>query len=188
MATIESPPVADSRLETRAVQHVPSLAPGRAARLFAVPVRAAPNRRGPAVLEPGTDTHPGVIGVTFENVTDERSLLASMRGWPFGSYVGLGPEGRRLVLLPAETFAPGFLNRTEAGWWEPDFLPHESVARGRSTTASDPGETRTARYIVTSHPETDDPRDGDGFAFEQGFSDDDVDVTWGFTLTTLDPE
>ena len=138
------------------------------------------------VLEPVTDTHPGVIEITFENVTDERSLIASMRRWPFGSYVGLGPEDRRLVLLPAETFAPGFVDRTDAGWWEPAFLPHESIDRGGSTTAYDPGETSTAQFIVTTHPETDDPRDGDGYAFEQGFGDDDVDVTWGFALSTLE--
>ena len=139
------------------------------------------------VLEPVTDAHPGLIELTFENVTDERSLIASMRRWPFGSYVGLGPEGRRLVLLPAETFAPGFVDRTDDGWWEPAFLPHESIGRGGSTTAYDPGETSTARFVVTTHPETDDPRDGDGYAFEQGFGDDDVDVTWGFTLSTLEP-
>ncbi|WP_265108010.1 PQQ-binding-like beta-propeller repeat protein [Halosolutus halophilus] len=140
------------------------------------------------VLEPVTDTHPGLIEITFENVTDERSLIASMRRWPFGSYVGLGPGGRRLVLLPAETFAPGFVDRTDAGWWEPAFLPHESIARGGSTTAYDPGETSTSQFIVTTHPETDDPRDGDGYAFEQGFGDDDVDVTWGFALSTLEPD
>ncbi|MCU4974007.1 PQQ-like beta-propeller repeat protein [Halobacteria archaeon AArc-m2/3/4] len=140
------------------------------------------------VLEPVTDTHPGMIEVTFENVTDERSLVMSMRRWPFGSYVGLGPEGRRLVLLPADTYAPGFVDRTNAGWWEPTFLPHESIARGRSTTAYDPGETSTQRFVVTTHPETDDPRDGDGYAFEQGFGDDDVDVTWGFALSTFDPD
>lgn len=139
------------------------------------------------VLEPITDTHPGMIEVTFENVTDERSLIRSMRHWPFGSYVGLGPAGRRLVLLPADTYAPGFVDRTDSGWWEPAFLPHESVARGGSTTAYDPGETSTERFIVTAHPETDDPRDGDGYAFEQGFGDDDVDVTWGFALSTLGP-
>ncbi len=138
------------------------------------------------VLEPVTDTHPGMIEVTFENVTDERSLIASMRRWPFGSYVGLGPDGRRLVLLPAGTYAPGFVDRAGSGWWEPAFLPHESVVRGRSTTAYDPGETSTERFIVTAHPETDAPRDGDGYAFEQGFGDDDVDVTWGFALSTLD--
>ena len=139
------------------------------------------------VLEPITDTHPGILEVTFENVTDERSLIASMRRWPFGSYVGLGPSGRRLVLLPADSYAPGFVERTDAGWWEPTVLPHESISRGRSTTAYDPGETSTRRFIVTAHPETDDPQDGDGYAFEQGFGDDDVDVRWGFTLTTLDP-
>ncbi|WP_290813723.1 PQQ-binding-like beta-propeller repeat protein [Halovivax sp.] len=140
------------------------------------------------VLEPVTDAHPSLIEITFENVADERSLIASMRRWPFGSYVGLGPEGRRLVLLPAETFAPGFVDRTDAGWWEPAFLPHESIARGGGTTAYDPGETSTARFVVAAHPETDDPRDGDGYTFEQGFGDDDVDVTWGFTLSTLDPD
>lgn len=138
------------------------------------------------VLEPVTDTHPGLIEVTLENVTDERSLIASMRRWPFGSYVGLGPAGRRLVLLPAETYAPGFVERTDSGWWEPAFLPHDSIARGGSTTAYDPGETVSKRFVVTSHPETDAPRDGDGFAFEQGFGDDDADVLWGFTLTTID--
>lgn len=140
------------------------------------------------VLEPITDTHPGMIEVTFENVTDERSLIMSMRDWPFGSYVGLGPEGRRLVLLPADTYAPGFVDRTDDGWWVPDFLPHESVGRGRSTTAYDPGETSTKQFIVTAHPETDDPRDGDGYAFEQGFGDDNVDVMWGFAISTLDPD
>ena len=140
------------------------------------------------VLEPVTDAHPGLIEITLENVTDERSLIASMRRWPFGSYVGLGPEGRRLVLLPAETFAPGFVDRTDTGWWEPAFLPHESTDRGGSTTAYDPGETSTARFVVTTHPETEAPRDGDGYAFEQGFGDDDVDVTWGFTLSTLEPD
>ena len=140
------------------------------------------------VLEPVTDTHPGLIEITFENVTDERSLIASMRRWPFGSYVGLGPDGRRLVLLPAETFAPGFVDRTDGGWWEPAFLPHESIGRGGSTTAYDPGETSTAQFVVTTHPETDDPCGGDGYAFEQGFGDDDVDVTWGFALSTLEPD
>ncbi|WP_049927754.1 outer membrane protein assembly factor BamB family protein [Halopiger goleimassiliensis] len=140
------------------------------------------------VLEPVTDTHPGLIEITFENVTDDRSLIASIGRWPFGSTVGLGPEGRRLVLLPAETFAPGFVDRTDAGWWEPAFLPHESIAWGGATTAFDPGETSTRRFVVTTHPETDEPRDGDGYAFEQGFGDDDVDVTWGFTLSTLDPD
>ena len=140
------------------------------------------------VLEPVTTTHPGMIEVSFENVTDQRSLIMSMRGWPFGSYVGHGPEGRRLVLLPADTYAPGFVDRTDSGWWEPTFLPHESLTRGRSTTAYDPGETSTQQFIVTTHPETNDPQDGDGYVFEQGFGDDDVDVTWGFTLSTLDPD
>ncbi|MFC4990524.1 PQQ-binding-like beta-propeller repeat protein [Saliphagus infecundisoli] len=140
------------------------------------------------VVEPVTDTHPGMIEVTFENVTDERSLIASMRHWPFGSYVGHGPEDRRLVLLPAETYAPGFVERTNSGWWEPAFLPHESIVQGRGTTAYDPGERSTKQFIVTTHPETGDPRDGDSFAFEQGFGDDDVDVIWGFALSTLDPD
>lgn len=140
------------------------------------------------VLEPVTDTHPGMIEVTFENVTDERSTIRSMRGWPFESYVGLGPAGRRLILLPADTFAPGFVDRIETDWWQPDFLPQESIPWGRSTTSFDPGETSTQRFIVTTHPETDDPHDGDGYAFEQGFGDDDVDVLWGFALSTLDPD
>ncbi|SDY43834.1 outer membrane protein assembly factor BamB family protein [Halopenitus persicus] len=140
------------------------------------------------VLEPVTTTHPGLIEVTFENVTDERSLVTSLRRWPLGSVLGLGPDGRRLVLLPASTYAPGFVTRTDDGWWEPTLLPHESVVRGRSTTAYDPGETTTERFIVTTHPGTDAPRNGDGYAFEQGFGDDDVDVTWGFTLSTLDPD
>jgi len=140
------------------------------------------------VLAPITDTHPGMIEVTFENVTDERSLISSMRRWPFAAFVGLGPEERRLVLLPAATYAPGFVHQTDSGWWEPTFLPHESTVRGRSTTAFDPGETTTKRFIVTTHPETDDPHDGDGYAFEQGFGDDDVDVTWGFALSTLNPD
>lgn len=140
------------------------------------------------VLEPVTDTHPGMIEVTLKNVTADRSLIVSIRNWPFGSYVGLGPEGRRLVLLPAETYAPGFVDRTASGWWEPAFLPHESISRGQSTTAYDPGETSTKRFIVTTHPETAEPRNGDGYAFEQGFGDDDVDVTWGFALSTLDPD
>lgn len=145
-------------------------------------------RFGVDVLEPVTDTHPGMIEVTFENVTDERSLVRSMRRWPLGSYVGLGPDGRRLVLFPADTYAPGFVARTDSGWWKPTVLPHESVTWGRSTTAFDPGETSTERFVVTAHPETDAPRDGDGYAFEQGFGDDDVDVTWGFALSTLDPD
>ncbi|WP_171006725.1 outer membrane protein assembly factor BamB family protein [Halalkalirubrum salinum] len=140
------------------------------------------------VLAPVTDTHPGLIEVTLENVTDERSLITSMRRWPFASSVGLGPAARRLVLLPATGYAPGFVDRTDSGWWEPAFLPHESIVRGRSTTAYDPGERSTMRFIVTTHPETADPQDGDGYAFEQGFGDEAVDVPWGFALSTLAPD
>ena len=143
------------------------------------------------VLEPVTTTHPGLIDVTFENVTDERSqftMPTSMMHGPFGSYVGLGPDGRRLVLFPAETYAPGFFERTDSGWWESKLLPHESVGRGQSTTSYDPDETSTQRFIVTTHPETEPPRHGDGYVFEQGFGDDNVDVMWGFVLSTLDPD
>lgn len=139
------------------------------------------------VLKPVTNTHPGLIEVTLENASDERSQMASMRGWPFGSFVGLGPDGRRLVLLPAATFAPGFVERTETSWWEPAVLPHESVSSGRSITSYDPGETSTVQFVVTTHPQTDDPRNGDSYAFEQGFGTEDVDVTWGFALSTIDP-
>lgn len=139
------------------------------------------------ILEPVTDAHPGLIEVTFENVTGERSLVESMGDWPFGAYVGIGPDGRRLVLIPAETFGPGAVERTDTGWWELATLPHESNSFARNTTAYDPGETVSEQFIVTAHPETDAPQDGDCFAFEQGFGDDDVDVTWGFGLSTLDP-
>jgi outer membrane protein assembly factor BamB len=140
------------------------------------------------VLAPVTETHPGLLEVTLENVADERSPMASVERRPFGSPVGLGPEGRRLVLLPAGSYAPGFVERTDVGWWEPTFLPHESATRDGGTAAYDPGETVTARFVVVAHPETDAPRGGDGYAFEQGYGDDDVDVTWGFTLSTLDPD
>lgn len=140
------------------------------------------------VLEPVTETHPGLIEVTLENVTDERSLIASMRRWPFGSYVGLGPDGRRLVLLSEDMYAPGFVEATDDGWWAPTLLPHDAVTRGRGTTGLDAGEVRTKRFIVTAHPETAAPQDGDAFAFEQGFGDDDVDVSWGFALAVLDHE
>lgn len=143
------------------------------------------------VLEPVTDTHPGMIEVTFENVTGERSQFTRPTGLGsgfFGSYVGLGPDGRRLVLVPADTYAPGFVDRGEDGWWGTESLPHESVRRGQSTTSRDPDETDTQRFVVTAHPETDPPRHGDGYAFEQGLGDDNADVIWGFVLSALDPD
>jgi len=143
------------------------------------------------VLEPVTTTHPGLIEVTFENVTDERSqftMPTSMMDGPFGSYVGLGPDGRRLVLLPAETYAPGIVDRADSGWWESRIPTHDLVGGGLSTTSYDPDETSTQRFIVTAHPETDPPRHGDGYTFEQGLGDDNADVMWGFTLSTLDPD
>jgi len=143
------------------------------------------------VLEPVTTTHPGMLEVTFENVTDERSQFTrptSLMHGPFGSYVGLGPDGRRLVLLPADSYAPALVDRGDSDWWEAEVLPHASVGRGQSTTSYDPGETSTQRFVVTSHPETDPPRHGDGYAFEQGFGDENADVAWGFVLSTLDPD
>lgn len=140
------------------------------------------------VLEPVTDTHPGMIEVTFENVSDERSQFTrptGLGGGFFGSHVGLGPDGRRLVLFPAETYAPGFVDRGEGGWWESEILPHESSQRGQGITSRDPGETDTQRFVVTAHPETDSPNSNDRYAFEQGLGDDNADVIWGFVLSTL---
>lgn len=139
------------------------------------------------VLEPVTEAHPGLIEIALANDSDERGLMASMRHWPFGSYIGLGPGGKRLVLLGEGMYAPGHVVREGNGWWRPAFLPSDHLRRGKSTTGFDPGETRSQRYVVVAHPETDGPEATDSYSFEQGFADDNTEVTWGFALSVLDP-
>lgn len=137
-------------------------------------------------LEPVTEAHPGLIEIALANGADERELVASMRGWPFGAYVGLDEDGKRLVLLSEEMYAPGHVERGEDGWWRPAVLPHEESRFGQSLTGFDPDETRSMRYVVLAHPGTDPPRPGDEYLFEQGFAGDEIDVTWGFVLSVLD--
>lgn len=138
-------------------------------------------------LAPMTETHPGLLEVRIKNPTDERVSLGSLREYPFGAYLGIGPSADRLVLLSDDMYAPGLIEQRGDGWWEPTVLPHAHARSGRSQRSIDPGETWSNRFVVLAHPDTDSPNPGDTFAFEHGFADENVDVTLGFALAVQDP-
>lgn len=141
------------------------------------------------VLAPVTDTHPGMIEVTYEpHPTHWPRTFDTMGDWPFETFIGYGPAGRRLILIPAEWFAPGFVDRTESGWWQPTYLPHESLLQNSGKTIHHADEPRSRRFVVTTHPDTAAPQAGDSYTFEQGYGDDNIDVTWGFALSTRAPD
>lgn len=101
------------------------------------------------VLEPVTDTHPGLVEVAFRSEWDETRSLDVYRELPFGGYVSDPVEGRRLVLQTDDMYAPGFAERD--GCWRSAFVPDHFY--GRFRTAVDPGETHRLRYVVFAHPE-----------------------------------
>lgn len=137
------------------------------------------------VLEPVTNAHPGLVEITLENESDEREIMASPRGWPFGSYLGRGNGGSELVLITEHMYAPAYVaGGGPGGRWVPAFLPYVESTRGRSKRGFDPGETVSTRCLVLAHPENDAPPGT--YTFEQGYADDAVEFTWGFDLALLD--
>lgn len=109
------------------------------------------------VLEPLTDTHPGLIEVTFSSEWEETRSLDVFRELPFGTYVSEPVAGARLVLQTDDMYAPGFARRE--GCWRSPFVPDHF--HGRFTTAVDPGERHRLRYVVLGHPSDDCPPAGD---------------------------
>lgn len=109
------------------------------------------------VLEPITDAHPGLIEVTFTSEWEETRSLRVQRELPFGSYVAEPVDGARLVLQTDDMYAPGFARPD--GCWRSAFVPDHFTRR--FTTAVDPGERHTLRYVVLGHPDDDCPPAGD---------------------------
>lgn len=134
------------------------------------------------VIEPVRAGHPGVIEVRFDPGRGGRVVHASS-GWPLASYIGHGPDGKRLVLIPENMYAPGWIERTNGGWWTSRLLPPEVLYRTADDRDSDSATGR--RYIVTGHPDTEPPASGDSYVFEQGYEEGQPAVTWGFTLAVL---
>jgi outer membrane protein assembly factor BamB len=134
-------------------------------------------------LEPVTDRHPGLIEIALTNQSDERELIASQGGWPFGSYVGEAPDGSRVVLLREDMFAPAYV-RGDGPEATPAFLPHMERRRGGSVRGVDAGETLSARYLVFAHPD-DAPLESGTYTFKHGYADRDVEFTSGFLLGVL---
>ncbi|ERG88662.1 MAG: hypothetical protein J07HX5_00808 [halophilic archaeon J07HX5] len=58
---------------------------------------------------PITDTHPGLLEITLEGGSGKDGV-GHRRDLPFGCYVGRSRNGSRLLLLPAETYAPAYVS------------------------------------------------------------------------------
>lgn len=140
------------------------------------------------VLEPVTESHPGLIEITLEN-RDGLESVASPGRLPFASYVGLEAGGSRLVLIGEDMFAPAYVSdRRNDGSWVPTFLPHVERARGMRSSRFEPDEEITRRYLVLGDPVADDPLTPGEYVFDQGYADDDVEFRWGFRLSLSDPD
>jgi outer membrane protein assembly factor BamB len=139
-----------------------------------------------SVLEPVTDTYPGLIEISLSNETDERGAISSPGEWPISTYVGRAPDGSQLVLISEEMFAPGYVRSDGTGNWEPDFLPHMSRRVGQNYRAIDAAQTVTKRYLVLADPDNEDGLSAGNYTFKQGYADENVEFTWGFLLSLFD--
>lgn len=139
------------------------------------------------VLEPVTETHPGLVEITLRNREGSESVTGPGR-WPFASYVGLEPSGSRLVLIGEDSFAPAYVaDRGNDGSWVPTFLPHVERVRGVRNSRFESDAEWTKRYLVLGDPAADDPLAPGEYVFDQGYADDDVAFRWGFRLSLRDP-
>jgi FOG: WD40-like repeat len=140
-----------------------------------------------SVLEPITDTHPGLLEITLEGGSGKDGV-GHRRDLPFGCYVGRSRNGSRLLLLPAETYAPAYVSARDDGadgWWQPSFLSHVTQTGGWGHHSLDAGDTFQQRYVVATHPNDDTPPSPGNYVFEDGYGDDTVEFTWGFVLSLL---
>lgn len=133
-------------------------------------------------IEPVRVGHPGVIEIRF-SAGRRGGFVYANSDWPFGSYIGYGPASKRLVLIPEDLYAPGWVEQTEQGWWTSRLLPPDLLYRGMRASDLRDEDPAVRRYIVAAHPETALLEAGDGFAFEHGYADRDVETTFGFTLS-----
>lgn len=139
-------------------------------------------------LEPITDSHPGLLGITLTGGPEDYGAT-SHRSVPWGAYIGRGPDGSRLVLLPADIYAPAHVHAEsegENGWWRPGFLTYITATYGLGRSSVDPGERVTEQYVVVSHPENDGPPSPGSYVFEYGYGDREVEFTWGFVLSLVE--
>lgn len=103
------------------------------------------------VVKQPTDAYPAVIDVTFESGWEDRRSVEAERGFPFGVYALDGDTGQRLVLLPAQLYAPGFVE--SPGCWQPTVVPCRNGNPYSSVNkAFDPRETTSERFVVLGHP------------------------------------
>ncbi|MCL9812465.1 PQQ-binding-like beta-propeller repeat protein [Natranaeroarchaeum aerophilus] len=139
-------------------------------------------------LEPITDSHPGLVEVTLTGGPEEYGAAAH-RSVPWGAYVGRGSDGSRLVLFPADIYAPAHVHAEtegEDGWWRPGFLTYMDKRYGPGGRSVDPAERFSRRYVVVSHPENDGPPSPGSYVFECGYADLDTEFTWGFVLSLVE--
>lgn len=138
--------------------------------------------------EPVTDTHPGLLEVTLTGGPEDYSV-AHRRSLPWGAYIGRGADGSRLVLLPADIYAPAHVhaeNEGEDGWWRPGFLTHVTAMDGGRSRSVEPAERVTQQYVVLAHPENDGPPSPGSYVFENGYGDGGTEFTWGFVLSLVE--
>lgn len=141
------------------------------------------------VLEPVTDTHPGLIEITLENVTGELGTVTSPGRWPFGSHVGLDTDGSRIELIPEESYAPGYVTDAGAdGSWIASFRPYTTRMRRMGRRRFEADARITKRYLVLGDPDADDPLTPGRYTFQKGYADDDVEFPWGFQLSIRDSD
>ena len=135
------------------------------------------------VLEPVTDTHPGLVEITLENDADNLGSVSSPGRLPFAAHLGLAADGSRLVLLDEDMFAPSYVvDAGDEGAWIPTFQPHVERVRGRRSSRFEADAHLSKRYLVLGDPEAEDPLTPGEYVFDQGYADDDVEFPWGFRL------
>lgn len=103
------------------------------------------------VVKQPTDVYPALIEVAFESGWDDTRTVEAEDGFPLGVYALDGETGQRLVLLPEQLYAPGFIQRP--GCWQPTVVPCRDGSPYSSVSRSfEPGETTTERFVVLGHP------------------------------------
>lgn len=147
------------------------------------------------VLEPITDRHPGLVEIAFVSEWNEVKVVKAEPGFPFESYAGESESGNPLIIMPARMYAPGHALK-EGECWSAAFHPGADRRSRWTKTGFDPGERRSARYVVLAHPERNDeclvPVD---YHFSQQYTlvssdygvEDEV-VELAFTLTLREPD
>lgn len=156
----------------------------------AVPT-AFPGRLSIDVLEPVTDSHPGLLEITLENAVDEADAIASPGRLPFGSVVGLAADGSRLLLVSETSYAPAYVETpadrgSGSGSWIPTFRPHVERRRTYSNRRFEADARLSERFLVVGHPDDDEPLSPGEYRFEQGYADGDLEFPWGFVLSVRD--